>query len=62
MAEEGEDVEGAEADAEAQGQAEADDSLRTARLMTTVELLAEDVKETEAALEALDVGDSFPEF
>ena len=30
-----------------------DDSLRTARLMTTVELLAEDIKETDVALEAL---------
>ena len=33
--------------------AETDVSLRTARLMTTVELLAEDVKETDAALDAL---------
>ncbi len=34
-------------------QAEADDSLRTARLMTAVELLSEDVKETDRALGAL---------
>ena len=33
--------------------AEADDSLRTARLMTAVELLSEDVKETDVALDAL---------
>ncbi|MEY4207417.1 MAG: hypothetical protein RLZZ20_569 [Pseudomonadota bacterium] len=33
--------------------AQIDDNLRTARLMTTVELLAEDVKETDVALEAL---------
>ena len=33
--------------------AEADDSLRTARLMTAVELLSEDVKETDEALGAL---------
>jgi len=33
--------------------AHVDDSLRTARLMTTVELLAEDIKETDVALEAL---------
>lgn len=33
--------------------AETDDSLRTARLMTAVELLSEDVKETDVALDAL---------
>ena len=33
--------------------AQIDDNLRTARLMTTVELLSEDVKETDMALEAL---------
>ncbi len=33
--------------------AEADDGLRTARLMTAVELLSEDVKETDVALDAL---------
>jgi HemY protein len=33
--------------------AETDDSLRTARLMTAVELLSEDVKETDRALDAL---------